>query len=196
MSFEAVVVVVLAGCLVGGGIGACGVLGGLLVGRRFREMPRIKCVATDWQLLFEKAPEGSRRAVCSFELDLFNEGLLATGVRGVSVVLHGEDGPAATARLKDSVSGEPLWSVELPPRRWAHVSASAVFEGEEARELEGFRRADLLGRFPDGGAFELTIVERKDFVASPKRTRAAPEGLEAEHTTRLRLLARRRRDAG
>ncbi|MBD0355234.1 MAG: hypothetical protein ICV58_08685, partial [Rubrobacteraceae bacterium] len=81
---------VLAGCAVGGGIGVAGVLLGLLAARRLRERARVRCVATDWQLEFQKSGE-LHEAVCSFELDLFNETQLATGLRGVSVALYGED---------------------------------------------------------------------------------------------------------
>jgi hypothetical protein len=47
------IAVVLAGCAVGGAIGAIGVVGvlvGLLIGRRLREMPRVRCVASDWDM--------------------------------------------------------------------------------------------------------------------------------------------------
>ncbi len=54
---------------------------GLRVERRFRELPRVKCVATNWELAFEKAGP-VRLAICTFEMDLFNEGQLATGLHG------------------------------------------------------------------------------------------------------------------
>ena len=192
MNAEAVALFVLAGCAVGGAIGVGGVVLGLLLGRRFRERPRVRCVATDWRLDFQK--EGSvPRVVCSFELDLFNEGRLATGIRGVSVALYGEGVPVVIGRLKDSASGEPLWAIDLPPRKWAHASARVLFEGEEARELGRFRRANLFGRFPDGEVFELGIIERGDFVASPKRATSEREDHIAKRNFRSRLLGRRRR---
>lgn len=182
--------VVLAGCAVGGMIGVAGVLVGLLVGRRFRELPRVRCVVTDWKLAFDKV--GSEpRATCSFELDMFNEGQLATGVRGISVALRAGEG-ALVERLMNAATREPLWTIDLPPRRWAHASVCAVLEGEEARELAGFWRADLLGRFPDGTAFELKVVERKDFVASPKKATAQRHDYLANRNFRSRLLARKR----
>ena len=159
------VVLALAGCLVGGTIGVVGVLLGLLAARRLRERARVRCVATDWQLEFQKTG-ALHEAVCTFELDLFNEGQLATGLRGVSVALYGEDEKVAIERLRDPTSKEPLWAIDLPSRRWTHASAYARFEDEEARMLSGFRRASLLGQFPDGRAFELTIVERRDYVAN------------------------------
>lgn len=190
VSLELALIVVLAGCAVGGVIGVVGVLVGLLVGRRMRELPRVRCVVTDWKLAFEKVGS-TPRATCSFEMDLFNEGQLATGVRGVSVSLRTEE-RTLVERLMDARSREPLWTIDSPPRRWAHVSAYAVLEGEEARELEGFRRADLLGRFPDGTAFELKIVERRDFVASPKRATSDRQDHLASQNFRSRLFARRR----
>lgn len=192
VSSEAAVALYAAiACVVGGTIGVSGVLAGLLVGRRLRERPRVKCVATDWRLESRNNGAG-REAVCSFELDLFNEGLLATGLRGVSAALRAEDGTVAVGRLKDPVSGEPLWAIDLPARRWAHASARVVFKGEEARALMGFRRADLLGRFPDGAAFELKIVERGDFVASPKRASSGREDYTAWRNLRSRLFERGR----
>lgn len=184
------VIVVLAGCALGGLIGVAGTLAGLLIGRRFRELPRVRCVVTDWKLAFDKVGP-TPRAVCSFEMDLFNEGQLATGVRGISVSLRVEE-RTLVERLMDAASREPLWTIDLPPRRWAHASAYAVLEGEEARELEGFCRANLIGRFPDGTAFELKIVERKDFVASPKKATSDRHDYLANRNFRSRLFARKR----
>ncbi len=187
----ATVLFVLAGCAVGGGIGVAGVLLGLLAARRLRERARVRCVATDWQLEFQKS-EAQHEAVCSFELDLFNETQLATGLRGVSVALYGEDDKMAIGRLRDPTSKEPVWTIDLPSRRWTHASAYVAFEGEEARMLSGFRRADLLGRFPDGRVFKLTIVERRDFVASPKKVAPNRQEYVANRNFYSRLRGRRR----
>lgn len=192
MSFEAAALIALAGCAIGGTIGVVGGVVGLLVGRRFRELPRVRCVATDWELTFEKTVTG-RRAVCSFELDLFNQGQLATGIRGVSVSLHGANGGRALVeRLRDRGSDEPLWSIDLPPRRWVHASAYAVFEGEDVGELAAFRSAHLLGQFPEGRTFDLKIVEREDFIATPKKTTSDRHDYVASHNFRSRLTARKR----
>lgn len=189
---SAIALYALVGCVVGGLIGAAGVFLGLLGGRRLRELPRVKCVATDFELGFQKAGP-ARSATCSFELDLFNEGQLATGIRGVSVALRKEaGGPDVVARLKDPASGQPLWAIDLPARRWSHASAHALFEGEEAERLGGFRRAYLVGRFPDGRAFELKIIERADFAASPKRVASEREDYGAKRNFRSRFLERGR----
>ena len=186
-----VVVLALAGCLIGGAIGVVGMLLGLLAGRRLRDHARVRCVATDWRLEFQKTG-ALREAVCSFELDLFNEGQLATGLRGVSVALYGEDEKVAIGRLRDPTSKEPLRTIDLPSRRWTHASAYVVFEDEEARMLSGFRRADLLGRFPDGRVFKLTIVERQDFVASLKKVVPSHQEYVANWNFYSRLRGRRR----
>ena len=185
------ILLVLAGCVVGGGIGVAGVLLGLLAARRLRERARVRCVATDWQLEFQKSEE-LHEAVCSFELDLFNETQLATGLRGVSVALYGEDDKVAIGRLRDPTSEQPMWTIDLPSRRWTHASAYVAFEGEEAQMLSGFRRADLLGRFPDGGVLKLTIVERRDFVASPKKVVPNRQEYLANRNLYSRLRGRRR----
>ena len=57
--------------------------------------------------------------------------------------------------------------------------------------LSGFRRADLLGRFPDGRVFKLTIVERRDFVASPKRVVPDRQEYVANRNLYSRLRGRR-----
>ena len=186
-----VVLLVLAGCALGSGIGVAGVLLGLLAARRLREQARVRCVATDWRLEFQKSG-ALHEAVCSFELDLFNETQLATGLRGVSVALYGEDDKVAIERLRDPTSKEPLWAIDLPSRRWTHASAYVLFEDDEARMLSGFRRADLLGRFPDGKVFKLTIVERRDFVASPKKVVSSRQEYVASRTFYSRLRGRRR----
>jgi hypothetical protein len=151
--------VILAGCAVGGAIGVVGVLVGLLVGRRLREMPRVRCVASDWDLKIYGKTGPLGRAVCSFEIDLFNEGL-PTGLRGPSVVFYGEAGRRAAAeRFSDSVSRRYLWTLDLPSRRWVHASVYALLEGEAVRDASGFRRVHLVGEFPDGTTFERKIVE-------------------------------------
>ena len=58
--------------------------------------------------------------------------------------------------------------------------------------FSGFRRADLLGRFPDGRTFQLTIVERRDFVASPKRAVSDRHEYVANRNFYSRLRGRRR----
>ena len=161
------IAVVLAGCAVGGAIGVVGVLVGLLVGRHLREMPRVRCLASDWDLKIygETGPLG--RAVCSFEMDLFNEGL-PTGPHGPSVVFYGED------------------------RRWVHASVYALLEGEAVREASGFRRVHLVGEFPDGTKFERKIVLRQYFVSGHKWAGDARKDYVASYNFRSRLLGSRR----
>ena len=180
MSLETAIAMVLAGVLVG-----------LLVGRRLREMPRVRCVASDWDLKIygETGPLG--RAVCSFEIELFNEGL-ATGLRGISVVFYGEDGRrTAEGRLSNSVSRRSLWTLDLPSRRWVHASVYALLEGEAVRDASGFRRVHLVGEFPDGTTFERKIVERQYFVAARKRAGDARKDYVPSHNLRSWLLGRR-----
>jgi hypothetical protein len=189
----AAVAVVLICCAVGGAIGVAGVLVGLLVARRFREMPRVKCVASDWDMTDYEGAGPLRRVVCSFEVDMFNEGVLATGLRAPSVAFEGEDGDcAAVARLKDAASKRDLWALDLPSRKWAHASVYALLEREEAQDALDFRRVHLVGEFPDGKAFETKIVERADFVATSKRAADSRKDYVAGRNLRARFLERRR----
>lgn len=187
------VVVVLIGCVVGGMIGVAGVLAGLLVARRFREMPRVKCVASDWDMTIYEGTGPLRRVVCSFEVDMFNEGELATGLRGPSVAFSGEDGArVAITRLKQAASKQDLWALDLPSRMWTHASVYALLEGEQAQDVLSFRRVHLVGEFPDGKAFETKMVERADFVATNKRAADARKDYLASRNLRARFLERRR----
>ena len=192
MSLETAVAVALAGCAVGGAIGVAGVLVGLLVGRRLEERPLVRCVVSDWDLkLYEESgPLG--RVVCSFEIDLFNEGL-ATGLRGPSVVFYGDDGGwVAAVGLRDAVSKRDLWAIDLPSRKWAHVSVYALLEGGEAHDASRFRQVHLIGGFPDGTAFERKIVERRDFVATRKKKGDDRKYYVASHNLPSWLLGRRK----
>lgn len=193
MSLEMAVVVVLIGCAIGGMIGVAGVLVGLLVARRFKEMPRVKCVASDWNLTIYEGADPLGRAVCSFEVDLFNEGALATGLRSPSVAFDGEDGArVAVTHLKDAVSKQRVWALDLPSRSWTHVSVYALLEGEEVQDALSFRRVHLVGEFPDGNAFEVKVVERGDFVATRKRASDVRKDYVASRNLRARFRERRR----
>jgi hypothetical protein len=193
VSAEAMIAVVLIGCVVGGTIGVAGALVGLVVGQRFREMPRVKCVASDWDLTVYEGAGPLGRAVCSFEVDLFNEGALATGLRSPRVAFDGEDGArVAVVRLKDASSKRDLWALDLPPRKWAHASVYALLEGDEAQDALGFRRVHLVGEFPDGNAFEAKVIERGDFVATRKKAGDARRDYIASRNLRARFLERKR----
>ena len=131
--------------------------------------------------------------VCSFEVDLFNEGALATGLRGPCVAFDGEDGArVAVVRLKDAGSKRDLWALDLPSRKWAHASVYALLEGEEAQDALGFRRVYLVGEFPDGNTFEAKVVERGDFVATRKRAGDLRKDYVASRNLRARFLERKR----
>lgn len=193
------IAVVLIGCAVGGTIGVAGVLVGLVVSQRFREMPRVKCVASDWDVTVYEGAGPLGRAVCSFEVDLFNEGALATGLRSPCVAFDGEDGArVAVVRLKDAVSKRDLWALDLPPRKWAHASVYALLEGDEAQDTLGFRRVHLVGEFPGGNVFEAKVIERGDFVAARKRAGDARKDYVASRNLRARFarFLERRRTAG
>jgi hypothetical protein len=193
VSAEAMIVGVLIGGAVGGTIGAAGALVGLVVSRRFREMPRVKCVASDWNVTVYEGAGPIGRAVCSFEVDLFNQGALATGLRSPCVAFDGEDGArVAVVRLKDTATKRDLWALDLPSRKWAHASVYALLEGEEAQDALSFRRVHLVGEFPDGNAFETKMVERVDYVATRKRAADARKDYVASRNLRARFLERKR----
>ena len=155
--------------LAGGVIAALGVLVGMSVERRLKERKKVRCVVSGWDMT-EAAPLGW--AACSFEVELFNEETLPTGLRGVRVEFVRDGKRPATGRLRLPASTEVLGVMNLPPQRWERAILHAFFEGEEARNLAGFRQADFVGYFPSGKEFRRKIIERKDFVAARKRGRA------------------------
>jgi hypothetical protein len=158
------------GGLVGGVLAMFGVLAGMFVERRLQECGKVRCIVSDWDLR-EAGPLG--RAVCSFEVDLFNERHSPTGLRDIYVTFLRDDEQRPIVRLKDSVSHENLEVMNLPSRRWVHANLYAFFKGEELQTLSDFRRVELVGYFPDGREFKQTIVERKDFIVSRKRAGAS-----------------------
>lgn len=160
---------VLAGgaiAMSGGVLATLGILVGMFIQRRRREHKEVRCVVSGWDLT-EAMPLGW--AACSFEVELFNEEISPTGLRGVRVEFIGNGERPAVGRLRLPASTEVLGVMNLPPQRWERATLHAFFEGEEARELVGFRRADFVGYFPSGKEFRRKIVERKNFVAARKK---------------------------
>lgn len=163
----------LYGALVGGGIVVVGgvlvmlgILAGVSVERRLKERKKVHCVVSGWDMT-EAEPLGW--AACSFEVELFNEKTSPTGLRGIRIEFLRDSEPPTIGRLRLPASTEVLWVLNLPPQRWEGVCLHAFFEGEEAREVAGFRRVDFVGYFPDGKEFRQKIIERKDFVAARKK---------------------------
>ena len=164
------------GGLVGGVLAIVGVVAGMLLERHLQGRGKLRCVLSEWELT---EVEPLQRALCSFEVYLFNERLLATGLRDICVAFHLEGKEEVLYPLKRSATAESLSLLDLPPRRWVRVKPYALFGDREARKLPAFRRADFVGRFPDGREFRRQIVERGDFVASPKRFVSARKNYDA-----------------
>jgi hypothetical protein len=161
-------VAAIYGGLVGGVLAMIGVLAGMALERRLQSRGKLRCIVSDWELTDVGA---LGQAFCSFEVYLFNERILATGLRDVSVVFYGDSEQGWGYLLKDRASSESLRVLDLPPRRWVHVRPYALFEGKEV-EFTGLRQVDLVGRLPDGSEFRQKILAREDFVA----TRSEPMG--------------------
>src|ERR671932_2895821 len=152
---------VIYGGLVGGVLGMIGVLAGMLLERHLQGRGKVRCVVSDWEVT---EVEPLDQAFCSFEVYLFNERLLATGLRDVSVAFYRDGEQGRVYLLKDRASSESLKVLDLPPRRWVHVRPYAMFEGKEAQTLAGLRRVELVGCLPDGSKFRQTILARENFV--------------------------------
>ncbi len=162
------VVSALYGALAGGIVAITGVLAGMFAERRLRGRRKVRCVIWGWKTTVREAGPLSR-AVCSFEVDLFNERSSPTGLRSVSVALLRDGEQRAVARLRAADSDEELGVLNLPPQQWVHTGLYAFFEGEVAQELVNFRQADFVGYFPDGKEFRRKIIVRKNFVVTRKK---------------------------
>ena len=149
--------------VVGGVFATIGVLTGIFARRRLKERKRVRCVVSEWDMT-EVQPLGW--AACSFEIEMFNEKSTPTGLRGVRVEFLRDGKPPAVGRLRESASTEVLGVLNLPSQRWVGATLHAFFEGKEARDLEGFQRADFVGNFPDGKEFRCGILVRKNFVVT------------------------------
>jgi hypothetical protein len=137
---------------------------------RLQKRARVRCVVWDWELILrEDGPD--EQAMFSFECYLLNDGRLSTSLSGVYVLFVRDGEREVAGHLMDLFSGEKLRRVwDLPPGQGMRLS---LYEGEEAREVSDFRRADLVGRFPDGRLFRRKIAGREDFVVGHKRVGAS-----------------------
>ena len=169
-------VAAIYGGLVGGVLAMIGVLAGMALESRLQRRGKLRCIVSDWELT-DVGPLG--QAFCSFEVYLFNERLLATGLRDVSVVFYRDGEQGWGYLLKDRASSESLRVLDLPPRQWVHVRPYALFEGKE-EEFTGLRQVDLVGRLPDGSEFRQKILAREDFVA----TRSEPVSPRKDYSRR------------
>jgi hypothetical protein len=160
------VVAITSGVLV-----ALGIVGARFIHHRLRERKKVRCVISGWETTIRETGSLSQ-AMCSFEVDLFNERPSPTGLRGLCVEVFQDGDQRAVGRLRASASDEELWVLNLPPRQWLHKSLYAFLEGEEAQKLKDLRWADFVGYFPNDKAFRQRIVERKDFVTARKKKHA------------------------
>jgi hypothetical protein len=155
----------LYGGITAGVFAILGVAAGILLERYRHERGRLRCVISNWELA---EVESLQQALCSFDLYIFNERLLATGLRDLSVAFNLEGDREAVYPLKHS--SLDMSALDLPARSWVHLRPYALFEGRGVHDLPDFRRVDLVGSFPDAREFRSKIVGREDFVASQKRS--------------------------
>ena len=135
-----------------------------------RRRRKVRCLACNWRLTSRRVGSlEQQQVVFSFEAYLLNPRPFPMTLSGASMVLLGDNGRVLRSDLRHSVSDGPLGALELQPWQVVYVSVYALFEGEEARELSGFRRAHLIGLFAGGETFEWKIPGRENFVAGWKR---------------------------
>ena len=116
-------VAAIYGSLVGGVLAMIGVLAGMALERRLQSRGKLRCIVSDWELM----DVGSLgQAFCSFEVYLFNERILATGLRDVSVVFYRDGEQGWGYLLKDRASSERLRVIDLPPAVGARETVRLV----------------------------------------------------------------------
>lgn len=162
-----VITAAVCGAIVGGLLAMAGVVAGMTIERRLQWRGKVECVVSNWDLNFQQAGALSQ-AMCSFDVDLFNEQPFATGIRDVRVVFVRNDGEEVIGKLRDVLLREGV-ILNLPSRQWFHASLHGRFDDHDTRRLRDFRRVEFLGYFPDGREFRQRIIGRKDFVARRKR---------------------------
>lgn len=158
--------------------------------RLLRRRGKVRCVVWDWELRFFRGGEPGGQAVLSFEGYLLNEGSLPTSLHDARVLFVRDGAREVIGHLRHSDSDEDLQVLNLPSCRGVYVSLYATFEGEEAREVPGFWRADLVGRFPNGRIFRRKIAGREDFMAARKKVSASRKDFAAS----LKKLAASRKN--
>jgi hypothetical protein len=134
-----------------------------------RRRRKVRCLAWDWRLTSRRVGSLEQQAVFSFEAYLLNPRPSPMTLHSASMVLHGDDGRVLRNHLRHSASEGLLGALELPPWQVVNLSVYALFEGEEARKVSGFRRAGLIGLFAGGETFEWKIAGRENFVVGWKR---------------------------
>lgn len=145
-------------------VSAFATVGALIASRRRRRVrDDIRCIILDCRL--EYGEWDLESLLCSLEVDLCNGEDQPTNIRDVSVIFSRDGKRLAEAPLVSSIRHSEVGALRLPPGRWIHADLYCYFEGEEIRMLDGFRRVDFAGRFPDGEVFEQMIFERKYFRA-------------------------------
>ena len=170
-------VAAIYGGLVGGVLAMIGVLAGMFLESRLQRHGKLRCVVSNWELT-EVTPLG--QAFCTFEVYLFNESILATGLRDISIAFYQDSESELVCSLKDRPSAQSFRVLDLPPRRWVHARPYALFEADEAQRLIDFRRVEVVGRFPDGSIFRQMVVSREDYVV----TRSRPVGSRMDYAAR------------
>ncbi|MBV9455282.1 MAG: hypothetical protein JOZ19_14400 [Rubrobacter sp.] len=166
---------------------------------RLQKRARVRCVVWDWELVLRE--DGTdEHAMFSFECYLLNDGRLRTSLSGVYVVFVRDGAREVAGHLMDLFSGEELQrALDLPPGQGIRLSLYSTFEGEEGRKASGFRRADLVGRFPNGRIFRRRIAGREDFVVGHKRVGASRKnfaGSPKRRTTRRKDFVADRKKGG
>jgi hypothetical protein len=134
-----------------------------------RRRRKVRCLACNWRLTSQRVGSLEQQAMFSFEAYLLNPRPSPMTLRSASIVLHGDDGRVLRSHLRHSASDGPLGALELQPWQVVYVSVYALFEGEEARKVSGFRRAHLISLFAGGETFKWKIAGRKNFVVGWKR---------------------------
>lgn len=162
-------------------VGIVGVLVGLFADRMLQRTGKLRCEIGEFRLLGEKSPgesvslmglpvpasvvEQVRSLDYSFNVKLFNEKDVSTGLRDVAVVFHLSDGRRMVRMSPDlntqrNVEGgtviDPLEVINLPSRQWVSLELFGTISAD-MELLTQAERAEFRGYFPTGRVFRRSI---------------------------------------
>jgi hypothetical protein len=168
-----------------------GVVAGLFGERYVRRIGDLRCKVAGVELVAENGgdpvslsldaivPEivdAASFITCKFNVKLFNEKDVPTGLRDLMVIFHSKMGPdveaqpydRATWRSEGRVPGfvgiptiDPVQVINLPAGVWVNIDMECSLDGEDKDQLPWCDRIELRGFLPAGAAFEQEIARLK-----------------------------------
>ena len=164
-------------------VGVVGVLVGLFAERMLQRIGKLRCETGEFRLSGEKAPAESvslmglpvppsvieevRFFNYSFNVKLFNEKDVSTGLRDIAVVFHLRDGRRMVREPHDQstqcdvggqIAMDPLEVVNLPSHEWVSLELFGTISADMELLVEA-HRVEFRGYLPTGRVFKREITK-------------------------------------